>query len=33
MNEKAGEIGMTLTNFTNSSEINDPENVSNAEQH
>ena len=28
MNEKAGEIGMTSTNFTNSSGINDPENVS-----
>ena len=28
MNEKAGEIGMTSTNFTNSSGINDPDNVS-----
>ena len=28
MNEKAGEIGMTSTNFTNSSGINDPENIS-----
>ena len=28
MNEKAGEIGMTSSNFTNSSGINDPENVS-----
>jgi serine-type D-Ala-D-Ala carboxypeptidase (penicillin-binding protein 5/6) len=28
MNEKASEIGMTSTNFTNSSGINDPENVS-----
>ena len=28
MNEKASEIGMTNTNFTNSSGINDPENVS-----
>ena len=28
MNEKAGEIGMSSTNFTNSSGINDPENVS-----
>ena len=28
MNEKAGEIGMTSTNFTNSSGINDPNNVS-----
>ena len=28
MNEKAIEIGMTSTNFTNSSGINDPENVS-----
>ena len=28
MNEKAGEIGMTSTNFTNSSGINDPENTS-----
>ena len=28
MNEKAGEIGMTATNFTNSSGINDPENIS-----
>ena len=28
MNEKAGEIGMTATNFTNSSGINDPDNVS-----
>ena len=30
MNEKAGEIGMTSTNFTNSSGINDPDNVSTA---
>ena len=28
MNEKANEIGMTSTNFTNSSGINDPDNVS-----
>ncbi len=28
MNEKAEEIGMTSTNFTNASGINDPENVS-----
>ena len=28
MNEKAGEIGMTSTNFTNSSGINDPDNIS-----
>ena len=28
MNEKAGEIGMVSTNFTNSSGINDPDNVS-----
>ncbi|MDC0385306.1 D-alanyl-D-alanine carboxypeptidase [Pelagibacteraceae bacterium] len=28
MNEKAGEIGMASTNFTNSSGINDPDNVS-----
>ena len=28
MNEKAAEIGMTSTNFTNSSGINDPENIS-----
>ena len=28
MNEKAAEIGMTSTNFTNSSGINDPYNVS-----
>jgi len=28
MNEKAGEIGMTTTNFTNSSGINDPNNIS-----
>ena len=28
MNEKAGEIGMTSTNFSNSSGINDPENIS-----
>ena len=28
MNEKALEIGMTSTNFTNSSGINDPDNVS-----
>ena len=27
MNEKASEIGMTSTNFTNSSGINDPENI------
>jgi len=30
MNEKAGEIGMSSTNFTNSSGINDPDNVSTA---
>ena len=30
MNEKAGEIGMTSTNFTNSSGINDPDNASTA---
>ena len=30
MNEKAGEIGMTSSNFTNSSGINDPDNVSTA---
>ena len=30
MNDKAGEIGMTSTNFTNSSGINDPDNVSTA---
>ena len=30
MNEKAEEIGMTSTNFTNSSGINDPDNVSTA---
>ena len=30
MNEKAGEIGMISTNFTNSSGINDPDNVSTA---
>ena len=30
MNEKAGEIGMTSTNFTNSSGINDPDNISTA---
>ena len=30
MNEKASEIGMTSTNFTNSSGINDPDNVSTA---
>ena len=30
MNEKAVEIGMTSTNFTNSSGINDPDNVSTA---
>ena len=30
MNEKAGEIGMTNTNFTNASGINDPDNVSTA---
>ena len=30
MNEKAIEIGMTSTNFTNSSGINDPDNVSTA---
>ena len=28
MNEKAGEIGMASTNFTNSSGINDPDNIS-----
>jgi serine-type D-Ala-D-Ala carboxypeptidase (penicillin-binding protein 5/6) len=28
MNEKAGEIGMTSSNFTNASGINDPDNVS-----
>ncbi len=28
MNEKAGEIGMTSTNFTNASGINDPDNIS-----
>ena len=28
MNEKAGEIGMTSSNFTNSSGINDPNNIS-----
>ncbi len=28
MNEKAGEIGMTNSNFTNSSGINDPDNLS-----
>jgi serine-type D-Ala-D-Ala carboxypeptidase (penicillin-binding protein 5/6) len=28
MNEKASEIGMTMTNFTNASGINDPNNVS-----
>ena len=28
MNEKAGEIGMVSTNFTNASGINDPDNVS-----
>ena len=28
MNEKAGEIGMTSTNFTNASGINDPDNTS-----
>jgi D-alanyl-D-alanine carboxypeptidase (penicillin-binding protein 5/6) len=28
MNEKAGEIGMVSTNFTNSSGINDPDNIS-----
>ena len=28
MNEKAGELGMTSTNFTNASGINDPDNVS-----
>ena len=28
MNEKAIEIGMTSSNFTNSSGINDPDNVS-----
>ena len=27
MNEKASEIGMTSTNFTNSSGINDPDNI------
>tara|TARA_B100001057_G_C22844305_1_gene948356 strand:- start:966 stop:2126 length:1161 start_codon:yes stop_codon:yes gene_type:complete len=30
MNEKAEEIGMTSTNFTNSSGINDPDNISTA---
>ena len=30
MNEKAGEIGMTSTNFTNSSGINEPDNISTA---
>ena len=30
MNEKAVEIGMTSTNFTNSSGINDPDNISTA---
>ena len=30
MNEKAGDIGMSSTNFTNSSGINDPDNVSTA---
>ena len=30
MNEKAGEIGMTSTNFTNASGINDPDNISTA---
>ena len=30
MNEKADEIGMTSTNFTNSSGINDPDNVFNS---
>ncbi len=28
MNEKAGELGMTYTNFTNASGINDPDNIS-----
>ena len=28
MNEKAAEIGMTSTNFSNSSGINDPDNYS-----
>jgi D-alanyl-D-alanine carboxypeptidase (penicillin-binding protein 5/6) len=28
MNDKAGEIGMTSSNFTNSSGINDPDNIS-----
>ncbi len=28
MNEKAGEIGMTSSNFTNASGINDPDNIS-----
>jgi len=28
MNEKAGEIGMSSTNFTNASGINDPDNIS-----
>ena len=28
MNEKAADIGMSFTNFTNSSGINDPDNVS-----
>ena len=31
MNEKAGEIGMTSTNFTNSSGINDPDNIQQSE--
>ena len=31
MNEKADEIGMTSSNFTNSSGINDPDNVSTLE--
>ena len=30
MNEKAAEIGMTSTNFSNSSGINDPDNYSTA---
>ena len=28
MNEKAGEIGMTSSNFSNASGINDPDNIS-----
>ena len=33
MNEKAGEIGMLSTNFTNASGINDPDNVSTVERY